>query len=115
MLIHAQLPIYEKKKKIGDTLKTCTEKFDQNIDFDVFFFLQLEIVYKEHIHIDEEIRLCTEGSGFFDVRDLDDKWIRIELVVGDLIILPAGIYHHFALDKNVRSYGIASIVSFSIA
>ena len=33
----------------------------------VCVFLQLETVYKEHIHIDKEIRLCTEGSGYFDV------------------------------------------------
>ena len=31
--VHTQLPIYE---KIGDTLKACTAKFEQNIDFDVF-------------------------------------------------------------------------------
>ncbi|HYS55242.1 MAG TPA: cupin domain-containing protein [Thermoanaerobaculia bacterium] len=59
---------------------------------------------KEHYHTLDEVRFVVDGEGIFDVRDKKDRWVRIEVDKGDLIIIPANTYHRFFLkdSKKIR-------------
>lgn len=66
--------------------------------------------FAEHFNDDEQMRLITDGSCFIDVRAKSGAlgnvagdpcpWIRLHLSAGDLLLLPAGMYHRCTLDEN---------------
>lgn len=51
----------------------------------------------EHHHDDDEVRFVLEGEGIFDIRSRDDRWMRVVVSPGDLLVVPAGRHHRFLL------------------
>lgn len=58
----------------------------------------------EHLHDEDEVRFVLEGEGIFDIRSRDDRWMRIVVRPGDLIVVPKDRHHRFLLtaEKTIR-------------
>ncbi len=54
----------------------------------------------EHHHDDDEVRFVLEGEGIFDIRSHDDRWMRVVVHPGDLIVVPKGRHHRFFLTEQ---------------
>jgi len=51
----------------------------------------------EHTHDDDEVRFTLAGEGLFDIRSDDDRWMRVLVEPGDLIVVPKDRHHRFML------------------
>jgi 1,2-dihydroxy-3-keto-5-methylthiopentene dioxygenase len=54
----------------------------------------------EHLHTDDEVRFVLAGEGIFDLRDGADRWMRVTVEPGDLIVVPKDRYHRFFLTES---------------
>ena len=57
---------------------------------------------REHTHDEDEVRFVLEGEGIFDIRSRDDRsrgdrWMRVVVGEGDLIVVPKDRHHRFLL------------------
>ncbi|KAJ6461755.1 hypothetical protein C8R45DRAFT_1108510 [Mycena sanguinolenta] len=59
-------------------------------------------------------RLFIEEGMLTLIETPTDAWIRIAVAPGDLLVLPAGIYHRFTLDKKdqIRVLRLFKVLSF---
>lgn len=53
----------------------------------------------EHHHDDDEVRFVLSGEGIFDIRSGTDRWMRVVVSAGDLIVVPAKRHHRFLLTE----------------
>lgn len=90
---------YKNEDQITISPKALGDKYDGKI----------KIFFQEHMHEDEEIRYVLKGGGYFDVRERgDSRWVRIAVEEGDLLVLPAGVYHRFTVNEGNVSQGMVS-------
>lgn len=54
----------------------------------------------EHLHTEDEVRFVLEGAGIFDIRSRDDRWMRVTVEPGDLLIVPKDRHHRFFLTES---------------
>jgi cupin superfamily acireductone dioxygenase involved in methionine salvage len=59
--------------------------------------------FEEHKVSNDVIRFFEDGEGYFDVRDKQDRWIRILVERSDFIIFPAGIWHRYMMTEKVSN------------
>ncbi|KIK60351.1 hypothetical protein GYMLUDRAFT_604513 [Collybiopsis luxurians FD-317 M1] len=59
---------------------------------------------KEIMHTHESIFYIVSGSSYFDIRGGGEKWIRIRLEAGKMVIVPAGSYHRCFRDGESIRY-----------
>lgn len=60
---------------------------------------------KEHFHTDDEVRFVVAGRGVFTIHSKDDNSIfDVEVVPGDLLVVPEGTLHWFELceDRTIQ-------------
>ena len=56
----------------------------------------------EHYHPGDEVRFILDGGGIWEIRSLDDKWMKVEVEKADFITVPSDRYHLFYLTPEQK-------------
>jgi 1,2-dihydroxy-3-keto-5-methylthiopentene dioxygenase len=56
----------------------------------------------EHLHTDDEVRFVLAGSGVFEIRSQDDRWMKVIVEPSDFILVPANRFHRFYLTDEKK-------------
>lgn len=54
----------------------------------------------EHYHPGDEVRFTLAGAGVWEIRSLDDRWMKVTVGAEDFITVPSGRYHRFYLTDE---------------
>jgi 1,2-dihydroxy-3-keto-5-methylthiopentene dioxygenase len=59
---------------------------------------------REHIHTEDEVRFVVNGRGIFTIRGADERLYDVEVLPGDLLVVPESTKHWFALceDRQIQ-------------
>jgi 1,2-dihydroxy-3-keto-5-methylthiopentene dioxygenase len=106
-VLHERIPVHARNEELARIRREHGYRDEDEVSLSVDT-PNLETICakfdKEHFHTLDEVRYVVEGEGIFDVRDRSDRWVRIFVEAGDLIIIPANTYHRFMLtdQKKIR-------------
>lgn len=50
----------------------------------------MEVLYEPVKKNEDTVELILDGESYYDVEFEEDRWVRIELQKGDLIVIPKG-------------------------
>ena len=56
---------------------------------------RVDSFWDEHFHEFDTIRYIINGSGYFDLRDVNNEWVRFKVQTGDFFLWPGGIYRKY--------------------
>lgn len=62
------------------------------------FLVLLQEYNNEHLHEQDEVLFFLDGSGYVDMRNKQDHWVRVPIKKGILYVFPAGLYHRLRLE-----------------
>lgn len=59
---------------------------------------------KEHLHTEDEVRFVVSGRGIFTIRGSDERLYDVEVLPGDLLVVPESTKHWFTLceDRQIQ-------------